>query len=59
MREDAKRRGEVERLYEVKNFPNVSGLPYGDVIMKCWLCGFDSAQKVSNLIRACGAILTH
>jgi serine/threonine protein kinase len=46
---------EVERLYEEKNFPDLSGLPCGDVIMKCWLCEFDSAQQVSDLIRACSA----
>jgi len=45
-------RDEVERLYEEKNFPDASGLPCGDVIMKCWLCEIDLAQQVSDLIRA-------
>jgi hypothetical protein len=35
---------EAERLYEEKNFPDVSGFLCGDVILKCWLCEFDSAQ---------------
>jgi serine/threonine protein kinase len=42
---------EVERLYREKDFPDVSNLPCGNVIMKCWLGEFDSAQQVWDLIQ--------
>ncbi len=46
---------EVERLYQEKDFPDVSGLPCGDVIRKCWLCEFDSAQQVSDSLKICSS----
>lgn len=41
---------EVERLYEEENFPDVTKLPFGEVIMNCWLCRYSSAKEVNELI---------
>lgn len=41
----------VEQLYQEKIFPDVSDLPCGDVILKCWLREFDSAQQISDSIK--------
>lgn len=49
--------GEVERLYQKKDFPDVSGLLCGHVIENCWLCGFDTAQQVFDLLRTCSAAI--
>ena len=46
---------EVERLYQEKEFPDVSNLPCGDVIIQCWLGEFDSAQQVWDLIKVYSA----
>ena len=46
---------EVERRYQEREFPDVSNLPCGDVIIKCWLGEFDSAQQVRDSIKVCSA----
>lgn len=37
---------EVERLYREKEFPDVSGIPCGEIIKQCWLCQVESAWQV-------------
>lgn len=44
---------EVERLYRKKLFPDISELLCGDVIRKCWLCQYESAQQVCDAIKIC------
>lgn len=43
---------EVEASYSQKQFPSVDGIPYGDIIRRCWMCGFESAQAVLDALRA-------
>lgn len=40
----------VERRFAQKEFPDVSAIPYGKVIKKCWLCQVDSAALVQAAI---------
>ena len=42
---------QVEELYKKKEFPNVSVIPCGEIIKKCWLSEVDSAQHVQAFIR--------
>lgn len=44
----------LERLYLEKEFPDVSDLACEVVIMKYWLCQFDSAQEVYDSIKFVG-----
>lgn len=37
---------EVERLYGVQQFPDVDGVDWGDVVMRCWRREVDSAEVV-------------
>lgn len=37
---------EVEARYASKDFPSVDGIPYGNIIRRCWICEFGSAQEV-------------
>jgi serine/threonine protein kinase len=41
---------DVERLYQERKFPDVLDLPCGEVITKCWLCQFGSAEEVYDSI---------
>lgn len=41
---------EVEKLYQEREFPDVSHLPCGEIILKCWLGQFSSAQQVYDSI---------
>lgn len=43
---------EVEVRYSQKHFPSVDGIPYGEVIRKCWECEFESAQAVLDALTA-------
>jgi serine/threonine protein kinase len=42
---------DVEARFARKEFPKVDGIQYGDVIRKCWMCEFDSAQEVLDSLR--------
>lgn len=42
---------EVRKLYESREFPDVSGTLCGEIIQRCWHCEFESAQEVYDLIR--------
>lgn len=42
---------EVERLFTQKEFPDVSGIPCGQIINQCWLSQVDSAAAVQIAIR--------
>lgn len=42
---------EVERLLTEKKFPDVSGIPCGQIIKQCWLSQVDSAAHVQAAIR--------
>jgi hypothetical protein len=42
---------EVRKLYESREFPDVTGLLCGEIIQRCWHCKFESAQEVYDLIR--------
>ncbi|KAJ5612001.1 hypothetical protein N7510_005195 [Penicillium lagena] len=41
---------EVERLFTQKEFPDVSGIPCGQIIKQCWLSQIDSAAHVQTVI---------
>lgn len=42
---------QVEVLFKKKEFPDVSAIPYGQIIMRCWLSQIESAEHVQALIR--------
>ncbi|KAJ5722665.1 kinase domain-containing protein [Penicillium malachiteum] len=42
---------EVESLTTKKKFPNISNIPCGDIIQRCWLSQVDSAADVQTAIR--------
>lgn len=42
---------QVEVLFKRKEFPNVSAIPCGQIIQKCWLSQVNSAAHVQALIR--------
>ena len=37
---------DVEARYARKDFPPVGSIPYGNIIKRCWICEFGSAQEV-------------
>ncbi|KAE8145979.1 kinase domain-containing protein [Aspergillus avenaceus] len=41
---------------EIPNFPNVSGIPCGQIIKQCWLSEVDSAAQVQSAV---GDIISH
>jgi serine/threonine protein kinase len=41
---------EVEVRYSRKDFPSIGGIPYGNIIRRCWMCEFDSAQEVLDTL---------
>ncbi len=43
---------EVEKLYKAHKFPDVTGIPCGEIIERCWRCEFVSAQEIYDLIQA-------
>ncbi|KAJ5919312.1 kinase domain containing protein [Penicillium verhagenii] len=43
---------QVEVLYRKKEFPNVSDIPCGGIIKRCWLSQVDSAEDVQAFIQA-------
>jgi hypothetical protein len=43
---------EVEMRFARKDFPSVSGIPFGDTIRRCWRCEIDSAQTVLDSLIA-------
>ncbi|OJD18160.1 serine/threonine protein kinase [Blastomyces percursus] len=43
---------EVEKLYEVQEFPDVSHLICGTIIMQCWSWQVDTAQAVYDYLKA-------
>jgi serine/threonine protein kinase len=44
-------RDEAETLYQEKRFPDLSGLPCGEVVINCWLGRFEPAQQVYDPIK--------
>lgn len=42
---------EVERLFTLQEFPDVSGIACGNIIRQCWLSQIDSAADVQAAIR--------
>jgi len=42
---------QVEELFKRKEFPNVSNIPCGKIIKRCWLSEVDSAERVQEFIR--------
>jgi serine/threonine protein kinase len=42
---------EVEARYARKEFPSVNSIPFGDVIIRCWMCQFNSAQEVLDILK--------
>ncbi len=49
---------EVEKLYRQYTFPEVTGIPLGDVITKCWMGKYQTASQVLRDIRV-GAYLLY
>lgn len=47
--------GEVEKLYETHRFPDVTGLPLGQLIQSCW---YGDANSMSDVIQKLEAIRT-
>lgn len=43
---------EVERRYRADEFPELAGIPYADIISKCWHWEFSSAEEVVGLIES-------
>lgn len=42
---------QVEERFKRKEFPNVSAIPYGQIIKQCWLSQVDSAEHVQAFMR--------
>lgn len=42
---------QVEECFKRKEFPNVSAIPYGQIIKQCWLSQVDSAEHVQAFMR--------
>jgi len=42
---------EVEARYASKEFPSVAGVPFGDIIQRCWMCEFGSTVEVLNALK--------
>ena len=42
---------QVEECFKRKEFPNVSTIPYGQIIKQCWLSQVDSAEHVQAFMR--------
>lgn len=43
---------EVEARFARHEFPPLDGVACGDIIKKCWMCGFESAQAVLEALEA-------
>ena len=43
---------EVEKLYDVQQFPDVSSIVCGAIVMQCWRRQVDSAQVIHDCITA-------
>ncbi|KAL1622274.1 hypothetical protein SLS56_008807 [Neofusicoccum ribis] len=44
--------GQVERLYKLSQFPDLSGVQLGEIIRRCWLSNLQSAQEVYSALRS-------
>lgn len=44
--------GEVEKRFGVQRFPDVAGVVWGDVVMRCWRREVHSAQAVYDCLVA-------
>ncbi|CAG8001592.1 unnamed protein product [Penicillium olsonii] len=42
---------QVEERFKRKEFPDVSGMPYGQIIKQCWLSQVDSAEHMQAFMR--------
>jgi len=42
---------EVKKLYKAHKFPDVTGIPCGEIIKRCWRYEFVSAQEIYDLIQ--------
>ncbi|WEW56964.1 hypothetical protein PRK78_002423 [Emydomyces testavorans] len=44
---------EIPKLYEKRMFPDVSNIPCGDIIHRCWNCEVESVEEVYMSLKAC------
>lgn len=42
---------EVERLYEAQQFPDVTSIPCGELIRRCWRGEANSAHEIEKAIK--------